>query len=122
MPGFQAKHPGPKMHLRPVDMRFSYRGSFEAPSPDACEALLWDVMKSDGTLFMRAGQVEAAWQLLTPVPEAWEAAAPGDFPNYAAGIWGPEDVQRLLAPGHRWPLPTEMGGPCGKQRPNTGPR
>jgi glucose-6-phosphate 1-dehydrogenase len=107
--GFQAKYPGPKMQLRPVDMRFGYRESFDAPSPDAYETLLWDVMKQDATLFMRADQVEAAWQLLMPVLEAWQATAPSDFPNYAAGTWGPENTQELLAPGHRWPLPTQLG-------------
>jgi glucose-6-phosphate 1-dehydrogenase len=106
--GFQAKYPGPKMQLRPVDMRFSYRESFAAPSPDAYETLLWDVMKRDATLFMRADQVEAAWQLLMPVLEAWQATAPSDFPNYAADTWGPENTQGLLSPGHRWPLPTEL--------------
>jgi glucose-6-phosphate 1-dehydrogenase len=55
------------MQLRPVDMRFSYHQSFDAPSPDAYETLLWDVMKGDATLFMRADQVEAAWQWLMPV-------------------------------------------------------
>ena len=59
---FQAKYPGPKMQLRPVDMRFNYRESFDAPSPDAYETLLRDVMKADATLFMRADQVEAAWR------------------------------------------------------------
>jgi glucose-6-phosphate 1-dehydrogenase len=106
--GFQAKYPGSKMQLRPVDMRFSYRESFAAPSPDAYETLLWDVMKKDATLFMRADQVEAAWQLLMPVIETWQATAPSDFPNYAAGTWGPESTQGLLAPGHRWPPPTEL--------------
>jgi glucose-6-phosphate 1-dehydrogenase len=106
--GFQAKYPGPKMQLRPVDMRFSYRESFATPSPDAYETLLWDVMKKDATLFMRADQVEAAWQLLMPVLEAWQITAPSDFPNYAAGSWGPENTQGLLAAGHRWPLPTEL--------------
>jgi len=106
--GFQAKYPGPKMRLRPVDMRFSYRESFDAPSPDAYETLLWDVMKKDATLFMREDQVEAAWQLLTPVLEVWGATQPSDFPNYPAGAWGPEITQGLLAPGHRWPLPTAL--------------
>src|ERR1700691_2138548 len=106
--GFQAKYPGPKMQLRPVDMRFSYRESFAAPSPDAYETLLWDVMKNDATLFMRADQVEAAWQLLMPVLKAWQATAPSDFPNYTAGSWGPEDAQKLLAQGHSWPVPTEL--------------
>jgi len=104
--GFQAKYPGPKMQLRPVDMRFSYHQSFDAPSPDAYETLLWDVMKGDATLFMRADQVEAAWQWLMPVLEAWQATLPSDFPNYAAGSWGPEDAHRLLAQGHCWPQPT----------------
>jgi glucose-6-phosphate 1-dehydrogenase len=105
---FQAKYPGPKMQLRPVDMRFCYRASFGVPSPDAYETLLWDVMKKDATLFMRADQVEAAWELLMPVLETWKATPPNDFANYAAGTWGPENVQELLAPGHRWPLPTEL--------------
>ena len=108
---FQAKYPGPKMQLRPVDMHFSYRESFDAPSPDAYETLLWDVMKRDATLFMRADQVEAAWQLLMPVLDGWQAAPPCDFPNYAAGTWGPEDAQRLLAQGHSWPPPTQLAGP-----------
>ena len=49
-----------------------------------------------------------AWQLLMPVLDVWQATAPSDFPNYAAGTWGPENTQGLLAPGHRWPLPTEL--------------
>ena len=106
---FQAKYPGPKVQLRPVDMRFSYRESFAAPSPDAYETLLWDVMKNDATLFMRADQVEAAWQLLLPVLEAWSTTSPSDFPNYAAGSWGPETVQGLLTQQtHRWPQPAEL--------------
>ena len=98
------------MQLRPVDMRFNYRESFAARSPDAYETLLWDLMRNDATLFMRADQVEAAWTLLMPVIEAWKATPPGDFPNYAAGSWGPEATQGLLAQqGHRWPLPVDMG-------------
>ncbi len=69
---------------------------------------MWDVMKGDATLFMRADQVEAAWQSVMPVLEEWEAALPSDFPNYAAGTWGPEDAQRLLSQGHSWPSPTEL--------------
>jgi len=110
---FQAKHPGPKMHLRMVEMRFNYQETFETPSPDAYETLLWDVMKNDATLFMRADQVEAAWQLLMPVLEVWAVAPPSDFPNYAAGTWGPEATQGLLAQqGHSWPLPTELVDHC----------
>jgi len=73
------------------------------------------VMKKDATLFMRADQVEAAWELLMPVLEAWQNTAPSDFPNYAAGTWGPENVQELLSPGHRWPLPTELEADASKE-------
>jgi glucose-6-phosphate 1-dehydrogenase len=66
---FQAKYPGPKIQLRPVGMRFCYRASFGVPSPDAYETLLWDAMKKDATLFKRADQVEADWELLMPVLE-----------------------------------------------------
>ena len=114
--GFQAKYPGPKMLLRPVDMRFCYRESFDAPSPDAYETLLWDLIKNDATLFMRADQVEAAWRLLMPVLDAWAAAAPRDFPNYAAGSWGPDATEGLLAEeGHRWPVPAKLVD-CGNKK------
>ena len=62
------------------------------------------------SLFMRADQVEAAWRLLTPVLEGWAVTPPGDFPNYAAGTWGLEDAQGLLAQGHSWRPPTELVG------------
>ncbi|HYW80621.1 MAG TPA: glucose-6-phosphate dehydrogenase [Thermoguttaceae bacterium] len=113
---FQAKHPGPKMHLRTVEMQFNYQDTFAARSPDAYETLLWDVMKNDATLFMRADQVEAAWRLLTPVLDLWAVAPLSDFPNYAAGTWGPEAAQGLLAQqGHSWPLPMELVGRRGEK-------
>lgn len=109
---FQAKHPGPKMVLRPVDMRFSYRESFAMPSPEAYVTLLWDVINNDSTLFMRADQVEAAWRLLMPVLDAWSASPPNDFPNYVGGTWGPDATQGLLIKqGHSWPAPVELASP-----------
>jgi glucose-6-phosphate 1-dehydrogenase len=105
---FQAKHPGPMMHLRLVEMQFNYQDAFAIRSPDAYETLLWDIIKNDATLFMRADQIEAAWRLLRPVLDVWAEAPPSNFPNYAAGTWGPEETQGLLGSGHSWPLPTEL--------------
>ena len=100
---FQAKYPGPKMVLRPVEMKFVYQDSFSVPSPSAYETLLWDVMNQDPTLFMRDDQVEAAWGFLMPVLTNWAKSAPCDFPNYAAGTWGPKAADELLAhEGHAW--------------------
>ena len=110
---FQAKQPGPQMRLRPVDMRFCYREAFKVPSPDAYETLLWDVMINDATLFMRANQVEAAWSVLMPVLQVWGAAPASDFPNYAAGTWGPEAAEALIArDGRSWLLPTALADPA----------
>ncbi|HXW52803.1 MAG TPA: glucose-6-phosphate dehydrogenase [Myxococcota bacterium] len=109
---FQAKYPGAKMHLSFVDMQFNYQDAFAVASPSAYETLLWDLMKGDATLFMRADQVEAAWRLLMPVLDAWAEIPESDFPNYAAGSFGPEAVQGLLEEGHSWPLPTDLRQIC----------
>jgi glucose-6-phosphate 1-dehydrogenase len=106
---FQAKQPGPKVILKPVEMRFNFRESFSGPFPEAYETLLWDLMQNDATQFMRADQVEAAWKILTPVLEVWADNKPTDFPNYPAGSWGPKAAEKLLAQErHQWLLPTEL--------------
>jgi glucose-6-phosphate 1-dehydrogenase len=87
---------GPKMPSRPVEMRVACQDGFEVPLPDAYETLLWDMMNHDATLFMRADQVAAAWQLLMPVLEAW-AESNTHFPNHTAGSWGPKAAEELLA-------------------------
>ncbi|MGE5420718.1 MAG: glucose-6-phosphate dehydrogenase [Chloroflexota bacterium] len=100
---FQARQPGPNVILKPVDMKFNYRESFSGPFPEAYETLLWDIMQNDATEFMRADQVEASWQILKPVLEAWSEKKPTDFPNYAAGSMGPAAADELLArEGHSW--------------------
>jgi len=58
---------------------------------------------------MRADQVVAAWQIIMPILEVWQARPPVDFPNYSPGSWGPEDAEALIAQdGHHWvSLPVE---------------
>jgi glucose-6-phosphate 1-dehydrogenase len=103
---FQAKQPGPTLHLRPVQMRFSYKESFQTPPPEAYETLLLDVIRGDATLFMRGDQVESAWAVVQPILEDWSEHPPLNFPNYAAGSWGPEEADELLArDGRHWFVP-----------------
>ena len=106
---FQAKRPGPSMLLHPVTMRFDYDEAFETP-PEAYETLLLDAIRGDATLFMRADQVETAWKVVQPVLDAWSESPPAEFPNYAAGTWGPAAADRMLAhDGRSWfePLPPD---------------
>ncbi len=108
---FQAKRPGLKMQLNPVDMTFNYSDAYKNDPPEAYETLLLDVMLGDATLFMRADQVDTAWNVLMPILESWEGSKPIDFPNYAAGSWGPEEAEALIAKdGHNWiMLPIRAG-------------
>lgn len=104
---FQAKRPGLRMRLSPVDMRFAYREAFEETPPEAYETLLLDVMEGDSTQFMRADQIETAWSILMPVLNAWEQIQPTDFPNYQAGTWGMQAASVLIAQdGRSWMMPT----------------
>jgi glucose-6-phosphate 1-dehydrogenase len=108
---FQAKQPGEAMHLRPVDMKFSYQEAFSTRAPDAYETLLLDVMLADSTQFMRADQLEAAWSIISPILEAWGIMPPANFPNYAAGSWGPEEAAVLIAQdGRAWLMPSITDG------------
>lgn len=101
---FQAKRPGQTMSLSPVDMIFSYAEAYpDEHEPEAYETLLLDVMEGNPAQFMRADQVEAAWEVVMPIIEAWEQRPPIDFPNYAPDSWGPEDAEALIArDGHNW--------------------
>ncbi|HWB65190.1 MAG TPA: glucose-6-phosphate dehydrogenase [Chitinophagales bacterium] len=100
---FQAKKPGLEMLLRPVDMLFDYKESYSTGTPEAYETLLLDIMEGDSTLFMRADQVEISWDVLMPIIKLWEKNISVNFPNYAAGMQGPEDAEALIArDGHNW--------------------
>ena len=100
---FQAKQPGLKMLLNPVDMTFNYKDAYSSGTPEAYETLLLDIFEGDATLFMRADQVEAAWNILMPVLNAWKANSSPNFPNYEAGTQGPDDAEALIArDGHNW--------------------
>lgn len=100
---FQAKRPGLNMNLSPVDLQFNYDDTYASGAPEAYETLLLDIMEGDSTLFMRADQVEAAWTALMPILHSWDANPSVNFPNYQAGIQGPEDAEALIArDGHSW--------------------
>lgn len=104
---FMAKEPGAQLRLSPVDMRFCYKDAFDKKIPDAYETLLLDVMRGDATLFMPAEQVESAWRLIMPILNVWQENPATDFPNYAAGSWGPESAEMLIASdGKSWLTPT----------------
>jgi len=108
---FQAKRPGQNLVLSPVDMVFKYDEAYDEHEPEAYETLLLDVMEGNATLFMRVDQVEAAWKIIMPIQEAWQARKAEDFPNYAPNSWGPEDSEALIAKdGFSWITLPQING------------
>jgi glucose-6-phosphate 1-dehydrogenase len=102
---FLSKRPGAGMSLRPVSMDFNYGSSFGERSPSAYETLLLDAIVGDATLYTRQDMVEASWAVVEPIQTAWRESR-FDFPNYAAGSWGPAASDAMLARrGHVWRRP-----------------
>jgi glucose-6-phosphate 1-dehydrogenase len=102
---FLSKEPGSGMQLRPVSMDFNYGSSFGTRSPTAYETLLLDAMIGDPTLYTRQDMVDASWTAVQPILEVW-GNTKFDFPNYAAGTWGPRESDEMLAQrGHVWRVP-----------------
>jgi glucose-6-phosphate 1-dehydrogenase len=100
---FSAKVPGPVVNLSDVDMSFKYADYFGSARSTGYETLLLDCMLGDPALFQRADTVDAGWRVVDPILDAWKTKPAADFPNYAAGSWGPRAADDLLArDGRKW--------------------
>ena len=100
-----SKIPGSRATTHPVDMNFNYGDAFAAPSPEAYERLLLDVMAGDASLFMRRDAVEASWAWITDILDGWNAQGGRRLPEYPAGTWGPVEADKLIATdGQQWRL------------------
>jgi glucose-6-phosphate 1-dehydrogenase len=97
------KVPGPAGPIQPVKMDFRYGSYFGTAPPEAYERLICDALLGDSTLFAREDEVLASWGFLTPTLERWAKETPKNFPNYAAGTWGPKEADDLIAKeGRKW--------------------
>ena len=103
---FNGKVPGNTIATRPVRMQFGYDSEFGAYTPEAYERLLLEAMAGDATLFIRRDEVETAWQIVDAIREGWGDEPITNSEIYAAGTWGPEAAEELLArSGHKWHNP-----------------
>ncbi|MGW0779012.1 glucose-6-phosphate dehydrogenase [Streptomyces sp. NPDC002835] len=97
---FLVKAPGPAMRLSDAEMVFSYAESFDMKHAlEGYERLILDAMLGDQSLFTRSDGIERLWEVSAPLLENPPPAEP-----YAPGSWGPESINRLIAP-HHWSLP-----------------
>ena len=93
---FGAKVPGAVMSIGQVNMDFDYVRYFGQSQNTGYERLLHDCMIGDATLFQRADMVESGWKVIEPVIDVWKVLPARNFPNYAAGSWGPAEAEELL--------------------------
>jgi glucose-6-phosphate 1-dehydrogenase len=100
---FGAKIPGATMAIGTVGMHFRYGDYFGKEPATGYERLLYDALLGDQTLFQRADMVEWGWSVVSPVLDVWQALPARDYPNYAAGTWGPAAAKELMArDGRAW--------------------
>ncbi len=94
-----AKQPGldrDGVKLKEVTMDVSLSHSFAGERRRiAYERLLLDFIEGDQTLFVRRDEVEAQWQWIDSIRDAWAAVdlAPQ---SYTAGSWGPSSAIALI--------------------------
>ncbi|HEV8670885.1 MAG TPA: glucose-6-phosphate dehydrogenase [Candidatus Limnocylindria bacterium] len=100
-----AKVPVQGFSIRSVNMDFGYGASFMVDAPDAYETLILDALRGDATLFTRRDEVEQQWAFVDPIIAGWHEGRQ-ELASYAAGSWGPEQAEELIArDGRKWRRP-----------------
>lgn len=98
---FSVKYPYSNNQIYPVNMVFSYGETFKTNVHKPYERVLIDIMRGDLTLFVREDAIEEMWRVVDPINSRWESIPADDFPNYAAGTWGPAAAERLVEQDNR---------------------
>ncbi len=102
---FNAKVPGNKVLIEPVDMDFCHECKFGPNSPESYERLLHDVMQGDQTLFTRWDEVEHSWKLIDRIARPWKGKQPH---FYDSGTWGPREADDIIEKdGRKWINPSK---------------
>ncbi len=88
------KVPGTGMRLDAARLDLQYRKAFPGRIADAYETLLLDVARGDRSLFIRADELQAAWDIFTPLLHASDAGDLRPEP-YPFGSSGPAGLREL---------------------------
>jgi glucose-6-phosphate 1-dehydrogenase len=102
---FQTKVPDVDgVRLLPRDLSFDYKQAYQdRVLPEAYERLLLDAMMGDASLFMRADEIERAWEIIDPIIAATTEPDSPPPEEYAVGSQGPACADALLAEaGRKW--------------------
>jgi glucose-6-phosphate 1-dehydrogenase len=102
---FGMKEPGAGFKVRPVNLDFHYSTLADIKLPSAYERLLLDCMRGDATLYSRGDTVEAAWNFIQPILDAWKNDPAIPVYGYPAGTWGPYETDTLMEGDQTWRYP-----------------
>eukprot|EP01114_Cavostelium_apophysatum_P022865 TRINITY_DN841_c0_g1_i4.p1 TRINITY_DN841_c0_g1~~TRINITY_DN841_c0_g1_i4.p1 ORF type:complete len:550 (-),score=167.59 TRINITY_DN841_c0_g1_i4:90-1739(-) len=93
---FNSKVPGLSTEILPTELDITYKKRFDVRLPDAYERLIYDVLRGDHNLFVRDDELEAAWNIFTPILHhiEKEKVAPEIYPF---GSRGPVAADNLAA-------------------------
>ena len=90
------KVPGMGMKLQPRNLNLQYSEAFKESIPDAYERLLLDVIEGDRSLFIQKTELEAAWDIFTPVLHEIDRRRLVPE-SYAFGSTGPTGANELMS-------------------------
>ena len=81
------KVPGMDLKLESRNLDLQYKSAFAEQIPDAYESLILDVIRGDRSLFIRSDELQAAWDIFTPVLHEIERqkVVPSPYPFGSAG-------------------------------------
>lgn len=96
------KIPGLGMNLEASELNLLYKDKYNVDVTDSYEQLLHDVIDGDNHLFMRSDEVEAAWNILSPVLSELDNNN-ATLEHYEFGSKGPDKAGNLWAKhGVKW--------------------
>jgi glucose-6-phosphate 1-dehydrogenase len=82
--------------MAPAALDFEYARHFGIAPLDAYGRVLLDAMLGDQTLFLRADEVEAAWDWTDALRASWQRPDSPPLLEYPAGSWGPSEADQLF--------------------------
>lgn len=92
------KQPGLEGGIRHTELNLSYKDRFKEEAkdlPDAYERLINDVYRGDHNLFVRNDELEAAWNIFTPILHRLEKEKIKPI-TYQFGSRGPKEADALI--------------------------
>src|SRR3989344_1196118 len=74
---FLAKKPGFEYIVKEHELGFDYHQAYDHKDfVDDCEALLFDIIKGDQTLFVSTQEIITQWEFIEPIIDTWKQGVP----------------------------------------------